>query len=237
MTRHFTLPTTILLLAVLSLQAKPVLELDTREFDCGSVIEGKTDKVEAKFTIKNSGDEPLKLLSVKPSCGCTVVKYDSVIQPGASTTIASTVNIKGRRGLLSKAVTITSNSETDSIVRVIIKANIIDVLQASMSTIDMTGDNQTKNVTLQLTSTKKDLKVNDITFTPDVKKDKEKPLIAASKVTFTLQAVDTIRTDGLTAYRLELQPLKLETVVEGQFMLTTNHPDRKELTISGKVGK
>lgn len=237
MTLRTLLLSASLFFTAVSLQAKPAISFDTREFDCGSVMEGKTDKLEAVFNVRNTGDEPLKLISVKPSCGCTVVKYDSIIQPGASTAITSTVNIKGRKGALSKAVTITSNAESDSIVRVLIKANIVEVLTSSLNFIDMTGENQTKGVTLQLTTQKKDLKIGDITFTPDAHDEKGKNGAAVSKVTFTLQAVDTTRTDEFLTYRLEMQPLALEKTVEGQFTLKTNQPERKEMTIRGKVGK
>jgi hypothetical protein len=226
------------LCAVCSISAKPVIEFDTKEFDGGSFIEGTKDKIEAKFVVKNTGDEDLKLTSVKPSCGCTVVKYDSLVLPGKSTTINSTVNIRGKKGALSKSIAVISNADNDSNVRLIIKANILEALSASISSIDMTGDNQKTKTNLQLTSSKKDLKINDVTFVPAAAINPNGTPVKAEpvKVPFSLVPADTTRTDGLTSYRLELNPIQLNTLTNGDFVINTDHPDKKELRIPGKAG-
>ena len=92
----------------------PQIEFDSKTYNCGTVIEGKIEKITAVFVVKNTGDAVLKLESVRPSCGCTVVKFDSLIQPGKSTKIESVVNIQGQRsGQLSKSITVTSNAENE----------------------------------------------------------------------------------------------------------------------------
>lgn len=100
--------------------AAPRIAFDSKIFDCGIVVEGKTEKINAVFVVKNTGDAALKLEKVRPGCGCTVVKYDSLIQPGKSTKIESAVNIKGyRSGPISKSITVTSNAENEPTVRLV----------------------------------------------------------------------------------------------------------------------
>ena len=68
-----------LVLASISASASPKIDVDKTTFDCGVIAEGKTDKLHAQFTVKNTGDAPLKIDNVRPGCGCTVVKFDSTI--------------------------------------------------------------------------------------------------------------------------------------------------------------
>jgi len=220
-----------LVVSAVSLSAAPGIEFDTKEFNCGILPEGKTDKLEAVFNVKNTGDDTLKLLKVKPSCGCTVVKFDSTILPGTSTAIKSTVNVKGRKGSISKGITVTSNAPNDSIVRLVIKANIIEALSPSLSYINMADENAEKGTSINITTMKKDLKISDITFVP------EKEPNATSKVTFTLTPSDSARTDGLYVYKLDLKPITLAKKTDGAFIIKTNHPERKEMSLRGVAGK
>lgn len=64
---------------------------------------------ERLWSFKNVGDQPLLILSVKGSCGCTVVKYPkSPIAPGKSGVVKIKYDTK-RVGLISKTVSITTN--------------------------------------------------------------------------------------------------------------------------------
>lgn len=239
MSRVIQFSTFALLLSVVAVSAKPVIEFNTREFDAGAFAEGSKDKIEAVFIVKNTGEDTLKLTGVKPSCGCTVVKYDSLIAPGASTEIKSSVNIRGRGGMLSKSVTVVSNAPNDSIVRLTIKANIIEILSSSVSFIDMTGVNKKQKQSLQLTSKKKDLKIADVSFTSTPRSaadgKTEKPYTV--KINFTLTATDTTRTDDMTTFRLELEPVTGAYLSDGDLVITTNNSDRKELRLRGRVDK
>jgi hypothetical protein len=47
-------------LLVSSLLAAPKIEFSTKTFQCGTVFEGKTEKLNAVFVVKNSGDLVIK---------------------------------------------------------------------------------------------------------------------------------------------------------------------------------
>ena len=52
------------------------------EHNFGDINE-KDGKVSHKFSFKNDGDQPLLILSVKPSCGCTTPNWSkNPINPG-----------------------------------------------------------------------------------------------------------------------------------------------------------
>lgn len=95
---------------VANAEGAPVMEFPETKHDFGKIKEGEVVKHVFKF--KNSGDAPLKLVSVKGSCGCTVPTYPREdIAPGAEAEINVKFNSKGRVGKQTKTVTIRTNEE------------------------------------------------------------------------------------------------------------------------------
>src|SRR5512133_3288126 len=157
---------TVCFISVVAAFAGPKIEFDTKTFNCGVAIEGVTEKIQAAFVIKNTGDSALRLVTVKPGCGCTVVKFDSIIEPGKSTKIEAEVNIKGyHSGPLSKGITVVSNADKAP-VRLNIEATIQAAIDLSENYLrfDSAG---VKSKVLTLTSLKKDLKISSIVFNVD----------------------------------------------------------------------
>lgn len=75
----------------------------------GRINEGQ--KLALSFRFKNTGDNPLVIRSVQPSCGCTVADYPKEpIAPGAEGEITGEFDSKGREGLQHKELTVMSNS-------------------------------------------------------------------------------------------------------------------------------
>jgi hypothetical protein len=217
-----------------ALSAQSNIEFDKKEFDVGKVYEGTTKKVAAVFTIKNSGDSTLIFTEVLPGCGCTAVKFDSAISPGSSSRLTAEIDIAGfRSGLLSKAVTVVSNAPNDSIVRLLIKGSIIAPVDPSTTFIEMADD---RPYLLQLTTGKADLGVTAVTFTP-FKENPDAPAKKTISVKYALHALDSARTDGLTSFILEMSSFAVDSTTAGAFAIFTNHPDKKEMRIRGKVVK
>jgi hypothetical protein len=221
---------------VTSVFAGPKIHFDTTTFDCGTAIEGVTEKIHATFVVKNPGDSTLKLTTVKPGCGCTVVKFDSLIEPGKSTRIEAEVNIKGyHSGPISKYVNVFSNAEKEAS-RLVINAIIQAAIDASENYLRFDPANLSPKA-ITLSSKKTDLKVSNISFFSDntdtdaAKKNQKLP------VTFKFTPTDSTRADGYKIYKLEINPPKYDSNLYGQFIITTNHPDRKELTIRGNLNK
>ncbi len=224
-------------LLVTSVFAGPKIEFDTKTFDCGSVAEGKTDKLDATFIVKNTGDTVLKLESVKPGCGCTVVKYDSLIEPGTSAKIEAQVRIKGySSGPLSKGITVTSNAQNEQTVRLTIKASIKALVGINESFIDLATHDSSALKTIFLTSPKKDLKVVGVIFKSD---DKEGATAWESElkldVKFKYTATDSIGTDSAHVFKLALIPPVGKEVSSGEFVISTNHREKPTISLRGRM--
>jgi hypothetical protein len=92
-------------------------------FDAGTVVKGEV--VKASFVVKNTGDAPLVISEVRPSCSCTVAEKPSdPIEPGKSTTIVAkveTANVSAKS--ITKSVTLVTNTDGSTKV-LLIKAKI-----------------------------------------------------------------------------------------------------------------
>ncbi len=76
----------------------------------GKVDEGQ--KVAVNFKFKNTGDKPLIIESVSPSCGCTVADYPKTpIAPGAEAEITGSFDSKGRIGMQHKTIYVMTNTK------------------------------------------------------------------------------------------------------------------------------
>lgn len=87
----------------------------------GEITEGQ--KLEVAFRFKNTGDKPLVIYTVQPSCGCTVVdKPEKPIAPGGAGIIKGVFNSEGKPGPQHKSILVNTNT----------KGNMIHNLQFSL---------------------------------------------------------------------------------------------------------
>jgi len=216
--------------------AAPEVTVDNMTYKGGEAAEGSILK--AQFKLTNTGNETLKITSVRPGCGCTVVSYDSVIAPGKSGFIKPEVNLKGfRAGQMSRGVTVTSNAANNPTLHLMIEATVTTPPEPVAVSENYLDFENAPKLTVILTSPKKDLKVSNVVFKPQG--GQNIPGWAANtpmKVKFTLSPSKTAREDGLYSYNLDLStPGDGKESVFGNFEITTNHPDRKDVTIGGRV--
>lgn len=83
--------------------------LDTVK-DMGTIAEGQ--KLEVSFRFKNSGDKPLVIERVTPTCGCTVADPPKEpIAPGKEGEIKGVFDSNGRIGPNHKTLTVLANTK------------------------------------------------------------------------------------------------------------------------------
>lgn len=75
----------------------------------GKINEGQV--LEVSFRFRNTGDKPLIIEDVRPSCGCTAANPPKEpIMPGQEGVINATFDSKSRPGLASKDITVVANT-------------------------------------------------------------------------------------------------------------------------------
>lgn len=106
------LHTTLFLLAttIAALAGSPAIQFDEMSHDFGNISE-KGGPVTYEFTFTNTGDEPLVIVSVNTSCGCTRPEFPKKpIKPGQSDKIKVTYLPDGRPGEFNKTVRVRTNA-------------------------------------------------------------------------------------------------------------------------------
>jgi Protein of unknown function (DUF1573) len=101
---------------------KPVIDIAEKIKDFGTVPKG--EKIRADFQVKNTGNAPLEISQVRPTCGCTVADFDHTIAPGGTGKIDAEVDTTGFSGPISKAVLVFSNDPATPQVNLVIKADV-----------------------------------------------------------------------------------------------------------------
>lgn len=77
--------------------------------DFGRIVEG--EKVKHTFKFKNTGQAPLQVISVKPSCGCTTPSYSKEpVAPGEEGFIEVLFDSGGKQGAQKKTVQVFANT-------------------------------------------------------------------------------------------------------------------------------
>ncbi|MFN8394510.1 MAG: DUF1573 domain-containing protein [Bacteroidia bacterium] len=88
--------------------ASPRIVFEATAVEGGKIIEG--ENYVHDFTFRNTGNSPLKIISAKASCGCTVIKpITEEIAPGEMGAITATFDSKQRVGMQSKTINVVTN--------------------------------------------------------------------------------------------------------------------------------
>lgn len=144
-------------------EAKPVLDVQEKIKDFGIVPKG--EKIQAVFEVRNTGQGPLEITQVRPTCGCTVASFDRTIPPGGTGKISAEVDTTAFTGPISKAVLVYSNDPTNPQLNLVIKAEVrafIDVLPRPLIRLNvLQGEPATERVVL-LAADGSDFKVTGI---------------------------------------------------------------------------
>ena len=102
-------------------QAQAIASWNEMVHDYGTAHENDGEQ-RCTFIVTNTGDQPLVITQVKPTCGCTVAQYTtSAIEPGKSGTVDVTYSPTGRPGPFEKTIWVYTNSMGEGRQRLIIK--------------------------------------------------------------------------------------------------------------------
>lgn len=87
----------------------PAFEWEATEHDFGTINEG--DQVTYTYKFKNTGEVPLIIENVRPSCGCTSPNWSKEPIPvGGEGVVEVLFNSKGKPNAQNKTVTVTANT-------------------------------------------------------------------------------------------------------------------------------
>ncbi len=110
----------------------PKIEIAEPKHDFGKIWVG--DKLEHTFSIRNAGDGELRILAVKPKCGCTTpAGYPNAIAPGAAADFLFRLNADRYKGDYSTTIDIETNDPANKTVKLTLSAHVQHYLEANPS--------------------------------------------------------------------------------------------------------
>lgn len=220
--------------------AFPKIEIDSADFNAGTIHEGDVKSIKHIFKVKNTGDSTL-LIHAKSGCECTIIEYDSIILPGQEGKVSSEVKIdKMHGGLFRKSIQITSNAKNDPLLQVSLSGNIKPEIAVLPHHIHLYCHDRSKEdfYEIFLASQRKDFAVIGASFR---QQDSLRSKTSAQQQRFIpiickLTKTDTILTDGYVKYRLRLSlDYQGREILRGEFIVKTNDPKKPEITIEGII--
>jgi len=147
------IPTSSALLALvfaIVVPARAALTWESTEVDLHPGLSDKT--AVAHFKYKNTGDKPVKITSVHPSCGCTTAALaKEVVGPNESGEITATFNIGDRSGVQMKSIAVRTDDETSEPTILKLKATIPQLLQVAPTFIFWSANDELKPKTITAT--------------------------------------------------------------------------------------
>ena len=92
-------------------QEKAEIKFSETTHDFGEIMEDDGD-VTCEFIVTNTGNAPLELTRVSPSCGCTTPDWTKTpIAPGKTGSVKATYKVKGSASSFSKTISVYSNAQ------------------------------------------------------------------------------------------------------------------------------
>lgn len=171
----FVLTSCFIALSVIALAQPKIEVIGGDSYDWGKIPAPKEGHLEATIKIKNVGTELLKLIEIKPGCGCTKTDPDKTeLKPGEVSTMGVKLNISPMQsGPLIKNITVRSNTPgPDSTKYLFLKADIVRKAQLSQMYFafvnPFVGKEMTATVDV-LNNDTKDLVVSDFQVDNDMK--------------------------------------------------------------------
>ena len=198
-------PTTSVIAAVIMvtiLVSKPVcaangpkLVVDEPVYNIGDIYQGES--AEHVFIVRNDGSEPLKIESVRSSCGCTAAMMDKEeLAPGETAELKAVFNSSRFKGAVSKKIFINSNDPDYPITTLELKS-VVDIdIEVNPSRIYFhglkAGEQLDREITISNLSDK-EISILEISSTvPDIKTELAKMTIAPGESTKLNLHIDKI---------------------------------------------
>lgn len=197
----------------------PKIEFVNATLELPEVVQGET--AHGTFRFRNTGDAPLTLTKIKPSCGCTAVDgWEQTVPPGGEGSFEVKLDTKRFSGRVTKSIDIMSNASnaTGGLTKVAVAANIwlpvrLSTNSASFGTI--------------LTGTTAEPREIRISVTDDQPLDLPLPTSSNPYFAVNMETVDPGREYVVTV----TIPALHEATEQGELTVQLGHPRLDKITL------
>lgn len=126
----------VLFLSVVGLQAAPAPRLVVDESVYFFGERSNTESVEHTFRLRNEGNVSLEIRNIRSSCGCTIGRVSrKTLEPGESSEITATLDLRGRRGPQHMVLTVETNDPQLPFAQLQMRGTAIQEIQVQPSSL------------------------------------------------------------------------------------------------------
>lgn len=205
MKKHFFLLFFLVILIGLSFGQ---LMVTPKTFTFQEVPSGET--VMASFLLKNASDSPIKIKSIRTTCGCTTVtKSPKNLQPGETFNLKVRLSTAGRRGTIQQQIKIYDDSDFSPIILKIkgkVRPKPSGLLQVEKQRIDLGRISSNDRIQKKVRITNigdDDLEVIELTHPPFFQITLDKVKLKPQESTYvTIKVLTSIHGKGVKSIRL-----------------------------------
>lgn len=223
---RYVIPAAVTLCLCLSAAAAPVMTLSETSFEFGYAPQNS--KISHVFWLKSVGDDSLKILQVKPGCGCTKAPLEkSILAPGDSTRLEVIFSTRSYRSRISKNPSIITNEES--------KPTHVRISSTVMTRPDSTYPIVIRPYKLdlsQFTDKRRDRIEFAITNVSD--KDLELTVIDTPEAFFEINLPSSVKAGASATATLTLLPRGEESSFEKSITIEVGDSDHTRFTIPVK---
>jgi hypothetical protein len=115
----------------------PVITFDRTHQDLGRISPDR--KASVRFKVSNTGNAPLQITAVNPSCGCTsTVIGNWYLKPGESSDIEAVLDPHGMKGHIRKSLTVVSDDPKNPGALLTFEAEVVQEVMTSVDAVFFT---------------------------------------------------------------------------------------------------
>lgn len=203
----------------------PKLVVEQSIVDAGTVPQGKV--LDIDFKLANEGTAPLDVISVRPTCGCTVADYDKQIAPGATGSVKAHLDTADFAGAISKSILLRTNDPDNPAMTLVIKTEVkpyVEVLPRKLIRFNaVQKDPVVEKVVVVGGDDAPDFKVTGVDSSEDYLKATVRPLQGDERIS------------GKDPHQFEVAmsvaPDAPVGPVSGELVVHTNHPKAGDIPI------
>ncbi len=167
-----------------------------------------------------------------------MVGYDSIIPPGREGSIRPKVNLKGyHSGKFSKSITVSSNATNSPSLRLKISGTVKPIIGVSTRMLRLTNK-AAEPVNVTLKTEKKDLKIKKMFLRTKSGGKPSWQVNLPHYLDYDLVNAEQPNSEGYYEHSLNIwAKLDLDRDAFGDVIIKTNHPEKQEISLRGRISK
>lgn len=171
MIRNFIIILITLITFVINLFSQPKLQIEKGDTVNWGVVKMNNTPVKETIKLFNVGKDTLKILSVKPGCGCTTAPLDKKdIEPGGFAKMDISLNLPSKAGKIHKTIAVNTNESEKASKTIHLLVDVFSPLKffpAQFITLPgMTIGQETTGKIVITNATDTDISIKELNITP-----------------------------------------------------------------------